>query len=152
MRRLREALKPDGRLVLLEFRKEDRNLLIVEVHTMSVAEVKTELEPEGYQPPLLVANCSHSSFLLDRVARRRYNSSPTRNLVSVAPPPSGLGAFGKGGTYVRRFVPACILIGALFASRPAAAQPTPAPSTPEMSSMSIVAFDPDTVPVPRKRQ
>lgn len=45
---------------------------------------------------------------------------------------------------MRRFVPACILIGALFASRPAAAQPTPAPSTPEMSSMSIVAFDPDT--------
>ena len=54
MRRLREALKPDRRLVLLEFRKEDRNLLIVEVHKMSVAEVKTELEPEGYQPPFLL--------------------------------------------------------------------------------------------------
>ena len=49
VRRLREALKPDGRLVLLEFRKEDRNLPIVEVHKMSVAEVKAELEPEGYQ-------------------------------------------------------------------------------------------------------
>ena len=32
VRRPREALKPDDRLVLLEFRKEDRNLLIVEVH------------------------------------------------------------------------------------------------------------------------
>jgi SAM-dependent methyltransferase len=49
VRRLREALKPDGRLVLLEFRKEDPRIPIYEVHKMSVAEVKAELEPEGYQ-------------------------------------------------------------------------------------------------------
>jgi ubiquinone/menaquinone biosynthesis C-methylase UbiE len=49
VRRLREALKPDGRLVLLEFRKEDPRIPIYEVHKMSVAEVRTELEPEGYQ-------------------------------------------------------------------------------------------------------
>jgi protein-L-isoaspartate O-methyltransferase len=49
LRRLRPALKRDGRLVLLEFRKEDRSVPILEVHKMSVAEVRQELEPEGYR-------------------------------------------------------------------------------------------------------
>jgi protein-L-isoaspartate O-methyltransferase len=48
LRKLREALKPDGRLVLVEFRKEDPAVPILEVHKMSVAEVKAELEAEGY--------------------------------------------------------------------------------------------------------
>ena len=45
--RIREALKPDGRLVLLEYRKEDPNVPIREEHKMSVAQVKAELEPQG---------------------------------------------------------------------------------------------------------
>jgi ubiquinone/menaquinone biosynthesis C-methylase UbiE len=49
LRRLREALKDDGRLVLLEFRKEDPNVPIRLEHKMSVAEVKMELEPEGFR-------------------------------------------------------------------------------------------------------
>ena len=48
LRRLREAFKPGGRLVLLEFRKEDPRVPILEVHKMSVAEVKAELEAEGF--------------------------------------------------------------------------------------------------------
>jgi ubiquinone/menaquinone biosynthesis C-methylase UbiE len=48
LQRLRETFKPDGRLVLVEFRKEDPKIPIVEVHKMSVAEVKQELEAEGY--------------------------------------------------------------------------------------------------------
>jgi precorrin-6B methylase 2 len=48
LRRLRPALKHDGRLVLLEFRKEDRRVPILEVHKMSVAEVRQELEAEGF--------------------------------------------------------------------------------------------------------
>jgi ubiquinone/menaquinone biosynthesis C-methylase UbiE len=48
IRRLRETLKPDGRLVLIEFSKEDPKVPILEVHKMSVAEVKQELEPEGF--------------------------------------------------------------------------------------------------------
>ena len=48
LQRLHEALKPGGRLVLVEFRKEDPKIPILEVHKMSVAEVKAELEPEGY--------------------------------------------------------------------------------------------------------
>ena len=45
---LKEAFKPGGRLVLLEFRKEDPKVPILEVHKMSVAEVKQELEAEGF--------------------------------------------------------------------------------------------------------
>jgi ubiquinone/menaquinone biosynthesis C-methylase UbiE len=46
--KIREALKPDGRLVLLEYRKEDPNVPIREEHKMTVAEVKAELEPQGF--------------------------------------------------------------------------------------------------------
>jgi ubiquinone/menaquinone biosynthesis C-methylase UbiE len=47
--RMRESLKPGGRLVLLEYRKEDPTVPIRPEHKMSVAEVKAELEPEGFQ-------------------------------------------------------------------------------------------------------
>jgi len=46
---IREALKPDGRLVLLEYRKEDPKVPIRPEHKMSVAEVRTEVEAEGYK-------------------------------------------------------------------------------------------------------
>jgi ubiquinone/menaquinone biosynthesis C-methylase UbiE len=49
LRRMREALKDDGRLVLLEFRKEDESVPIRLEHKMSIAEVKAELEPEGFR-------------------------------------------------------------------------------------------------------
>ena len=45
---LREALKPAGRLVLLEYRKEDPTLPIYPLHTMTVAEAKMEVEAEGF--------------------------------------------------------------------------------------------------------
>ncbi len=45
---LREALKPTGRLVLLEYRKEDPSLPIYPLHTMTVAEAKMEVEAEGF--------------------------------------------------------------------------------------------------------
>jgi len=48
VRRLRSALKPDGRLVLIEFRKEDPRVPILEVHKMSVAQVRDELGADGY--------------------------------------------------------------------------------------------------------
>lgn len=48
LQKLKETFKPGGRLVLVEFRKEDPKVPILEVHKMSVAEVKQELEAEGY--------------------------------------------------------------------------------------------------------
>jgi ubiquinone/menaquinone biosynthesis C-methylase UbiE len=47
--KMRKALKPDGRLVLLEYRKEDPKVPIRPEHKMSVADVKAELEPEGFR-------------------------------------------------------------------------------------------------------
>jgi ubiquinone/menaquinone biosynthesis C-methylase UbiE len=46
--KIRESLKPDGRLVLLEYRKEDPNVPIRVEHKMTVAEVRAELEPQGF--------------------------------------------------------------------------------------------------------
>jgi len=48
LRHLRDALKPGGRLVLLEYRKEDPAIPIRPEHKMSVAEAKMELEAEGF--------------------------------------------------------------------------------------------------------
>jgi SAM-dependent methyltransferase len=48
LRHLREALKPDGRLVLLEYRKEDPAIPIKPEHKMSVAEARLEVEAEGF--------------------------------------------------------------------------------------------------------
>jgi ubiquinone/menaquinone biosynthesis C-methylase UbiE len=47
VRSIRRALKPNGQLVLLEYRKEDPKLPIHPNHKMSVSEVRTELEAEG---------------------------------------------------------------------------------------------------------
>jgi len=48
LRRLRPALKRTGRLVLLDYRKEDPRVPIRPGHKMSIAEVRAELEPEGF--------------------------------------------------------------------------------------------------------
>lgn len=48
LRRLRAALRPGGRLVLLEYRKEDPTIPIKREHKMSVQEAKVELEAEGF--------------------------------------------------------------------------------------------------------
>ena len=46
---LRRTLKPDGRLVLIEFRKESPDVPIREEHKMSVRDARIELEAEGYR-------------------------------------------------------------------------------------------------------
>lgn len=48
LRSIGRALKPDGRIVLFEFRKEDASVPIREEHKMSVATVRQELEAEGF--------------------------------------------------------------------------------------------------------
>jgi len=48
LRHLRDALKPGGRMVLLEYRKEDPSIPIRPEHKMSVAEAKLEVEAEGF--------------------------------------------------------------------------------------------------------
>lgn len=47
LQRIRESLKPNGRLVLLEYRAEDPKVPIRPEHKMSVAQARAEIEPEG---------------------------------------------------------------------------------------------------------
>jgi len=49
LRALRRALRPDARLVLIEFRKESAWVPIREEHKMSVGDARLELEAEGYR-------------------------------------------------------------------------------------------------------
>jgi ubiquinone/menaquinone biosynthesis C-methylase UbiE len=46
--RIRESLKPGGRLVLLEYRAEDPDVPIIPSHKMTKAQVKLEVEHEGF--------------------------------------------------------------------------------------------------------
>ena len=49
LQRIREALKADGRLVLLEYRAEDATVPILPEHKMTKAQVKQEVEHEGFR-------------------------------------------------------------------------------------------------------
>jgi predicted methyltransferase len=49
MERVRQSLKPGGRVVLIEYRKEDPSIPIQPLHKMTVREVRDELEPMGFQ-------------------------------------------------------------------------------------------------------
>jgi predicted methyltransferase len=48
LQKLREALKPTGRLVLVEYRAEDPNVPILPEHKMTRDQVKLEVEHEGF--------------------------------------------------------------------------------------------------------
>ncbi|HEX4347913.1 MAG TPA: class I SAM-dependent methyltransferase [Vicinamibacterales bacterium] len=48
VRSIRQALKPDGRLVLVEYRKEDTTLPIADTHRLSITDARAEIEPEGF--------------------------------------------------------------------------------------------------------
>jgi predicted methyltransferase len=49
LRHILASLKPGGRLVLLEYRKEDPDIPIRPEHKMSVADAKLEVEAEGFK-------------------------------------------------------------------------------------------------------
>jgi ubiquinone/menaquinone biosynthesis C-methylase UbiE len=49
LRAIKRALKPGGRLVLIEFRKEMASVPIREEHKMSIKDARLELEAEGYR-------------------------------------------------------------------------------------------------------
>lgn len=49
LQHIRASLKPNGRLILLEYRKEDPAIPIRLDHKMSIPEVRTEVEAEGFK-------------------------------------------------------------------------------------------------------
>jgi ubiquinone/menaquinone biosynthesis C-methylase UbiE len=64
--KIRESLKPDGRLVLLEYRKEDPSVPIRPEHKMSVTEVKTEVEAEGYKLDQVIEKLPRQHIIIFR--------------------------------------------------------------------------------------
>ena len=64
LRGIREALKPDGRLVLLEYRGEDPSVPIRPEHKMTVAQVRAELEPEGYRVDRVLEDLPRQHILI----------------------------------------------------------------------------------------
>ena len=46
---MRKALKPDGVVILVEFRAEDPTVPIKPLHKMSKAQILKELEPNGFK-------------------------------------------------------------------------------------------------------
>jgi predicted methyltransferase len=64
LRSIRRALKPDGLLVLVEYRKEDPNIPIVETHRMSVADARTEVEAEGFTFDRLVTGLPRQHIIV----------------------------------------------------------------------------------------
>jgi len=71
LRKIRETLKADGRLVLLEYRAEDPNVPIIAEHKMTVSQVKTELEAEGFvlQPVIETLPRQHILILTKAAAK-----------------------------------------------------------------------------------
>jgi tRNA A58 N-methylase Trm61 len=71
LRKIRETLKPDGRLVLLEYRAEDPNIPINPEHKMTVAQVKAEIEAEGFilQPVIETLPRQHILILTKAAAK-----------------------------------------------------------------------------------
>lgn len=68
---IRDSLKPNGRLVLLEFRKEDPSVPIRPEHKMSVDEVRAEVTPEGYQFEKVVDTLPWQHIIYFRKASHR---------------------------------------------------------------------------------
>ena len=66
LQKLRQALKDDGRLVLLEFRKEDPRIPIRTEHKMSVEEVKAEVTPEGFRLDKVLKDLPRQHILIFR--------------------------------------------------------------------------------------
>ncbi len=66
---IHSSLKPDGRLVLLEYRKEDPSVPIRPDHKMSVAEAKTEVEAEGFKLGPVIESLPRQHILVFTKAR-----------------------------------------------------------------------------------
>ena len=64
LRHIRASLKPDGRLVLLEYRAEDPAVPIRPEHKMTVAQVKMELEPEGFHMDRVIEDLPRQHILI----------------------------------------------------------------------------------------
>jgi SAM-dependent methyltransferase len=66
LQRMRDALKNDARLVLLEYRKEDPHIPVRSEHKMSIEEAKAELEAEGFRLEKVLKDLPRQHILIFR--------------------------------------------------------------------------------------
>jgi ubiquinone/menaquinone biosynthesis C-methylase UbiE len=80
-----KALKPGGRLVLVEFRGEDPNVPILPEHKMTVAQVRREIEPQNFvfKDSLEFLNWQHV-IIFEKPVEAKPDSKP-----STTPAPGG---------------------------------------------------------------
>lgn len=71
LRKIREALRPSGRLVLLEYRKEDPSVPIRFEHKMTVDEARVELEAEGFRLEKVIQKLPRQHILIFRPKERQ---------------------------------------------------------------------------------
>jgi SAM-dependent methyltransferase len=64
LRKIHESMKPDARLVLLEYRGEDPEVPIRPEHKMTVVQVKAELGPEGFRLDKLLEDLPRQHILI----------------------------------------------------------------------------------------
>ena len=69
LQNMKKALSPDGRLVLVEYRKEDPSIPIRLEHKMSAVEVQTEVEAEGYRLEKTVKTLPRQNVFIFRAAK-----------------------------------------------------------------------------------
>ncbi len=70
MERVRRSLKPAGRLVLIEYRKEDPSIPIHPLHKMTVEEVRAEIEPVGFRFHELLSFLPTQHIIIFKSGRR----------------------------------------------------------------------------------
>ena len=71
MEHVRQALKQDGRVVIIEYRKEDPSIPINPLHKMTVKEVQAEVEPVGYKLVEVLAFLPSQHILIFQDVGRR---------------------------------------------------------------------------------
>lgn len=69
MEHVRQSLKPDGRVVVIEYRKEDPSIPIQPLHKMTVREVRDEFEPMGFEFDELKSFLPTQHIIIFRAAR-----------------------------------------------------------------------------------
>ena len=61
---IRRSLKPDGRVVVLEYRKEDAYTPVEGLHKMSLQEVRSEMESMGFETEQVLQSLPRQHFLI----------------------------------------------------------------------------------------
>lgn len=64
MSAIRRSLKPNGRLVVLEYRKEDAYTYLEELHKMSLREIRLEIEAMGFQTGRILPFLPRQHFVI----------------------------------------------------------------------------------------